>query len=633
MATLPSQIQIAELDYDQIVANLVTFMKADPTFSDYDFSGSGLRLLSRVLAYVTFYNSYYLSAAVNESFLDTAQLRSSVVSHAKMLGYNSHGVRSASYDANVTVTVSNTTPSTITLPKNTQFVLQSNTSATFYNVADSELTQNTSDSTYQGTDITLVEGIAAQYRFTVDLNNTTQRFIIPNANADFSRVSVTVQTSATVNTTTTFTEATNLLLANSTSNIFLVSEAYGGFAELKFGNDVIGASLENSNIVIVDYYISSGAAGNNIRGPFSIDDTSIAGLVTGVTAAIDTNTVPSTGGDDQETIEDVRYLAPLTYATQNRTVTADDYKTLILQNYSASIAAITVFGGEEGNPTDPAERPVYGRVYIAIKPTYGLRLTETLKSTIVETLVKPHSIVGVIPEIIDPDYVYLIVTAQVQYDPKTTTRTKQQLATVVAAAIDTYANENIEKFDTSFRFSRLTRAIDDADPTISSSLTQIELQKRVFPNLGASNTLVVKFGGALYKSGTVSAILEATSHRFSYLDSAGTSYENCFVRESAGALDVVTYVTQSGVRTLTVIDTAVGTLDVATGVMRLANFAPQTIEGGAVDIWFTALPAAGDMTPKLNRMYTVETDTITVEVIDSTTVSPDVGFHQGGRLR
>ena len=144
---------------------------------------------------------------------------------------------------------------------------------------------------------------------------------------------------------------------------------------------------------------------------------------------------------------------------------------------------------------------------------------------------------------------------------------------------------------------------------------------------------MVKFGGALYKAGTDSAILEATSHRFSYLDSTGTSYEDCFIRESAGALDVVTYVTQSGVRTLTVIDTAVGTLDVATGVMRLANFAPQTIEDDAVDIWFTALPASSDLTPELNRMYTIETDTITVEVVDSTTVSPDVGFHQGGRLR
>ena len=246
-----------------------SFMKADPTFSDYDFSGSGLRLLSRVLAYVTFYNSYYLSAAVNESFLDTAQLRSSVVSHAKMLGYQSHGVQSATYEANVTVILSDTSAATITLPKNTQFVLQSNSSAVFYNLDDTYLSQNTTTANnYEGTGITLIEGRPAQYRFTVDTLDPTQRFIIPNANIDFSHISVTVQSGQT---SVTFENADDMLLANSSSNIFLVSEAYDGYPELVFGNGVIGKALENGSVVIADYYISSGAAGNNIRGPFRIE--------------------------------------------------------------------------------------------------------------------------------------------------------------------------------------------------------------------------------------------------------------------------------------------------------------------------------------------------------------------------
>ena len=630
MAGPSSQIQIANLDYDQILDNLVTFMKADPTFSDYDFSGSGLRLLSRVLAYVTFYNSYYLSAAVNESFLDTAQLRSSVVSHAKMLGYNSHGTRSATYTANVTMVMSNNAPATITLPKNTQFALQSNTQFTFYNVEDAELTQNTSNTfIYATSNVTLVEGRTAQYRFTVDTNDPTQRFIIPNANVDFSRLTVRVQVSPTVNTTTSFTEASNLLLANSTSNIFLVSEAYDGYPELKFGNGIIGKALENGNIVIVDYYISRGAAGNNIRGPFRINDT-IAGLQQGVTDTPDANTTPSIGGSDIEDIENIRYLAPLTYAAQNRCVTTEDYKSVILQDWTEYISAINVFGGEEGDPNDPNERPLYGRVFIAIKPTFGQRLTQAVKSTIVQNVIRPHSIVGVIPEVIDPDYVFLIITTQVKYDPRATTRTKQQLATAVSGAIDTYANENIEKFNTSFRFSRLTRAIDDADEAISSSLTRIELQKRIFPIVGVNNSLVVKFGAALYKNGSESALLEPTSHRFTYLDHEQVEYENCFLREKNGIIDVVAYDSN---RNLTVIDDAIGTLDVTTGVMRLANFAPQSIEDNAVDIWVNALPDTGDLTPTLNRLFTVEADTITVELVDETTTSPSTGFYQGGRLR
>jgi hypothetical protein len=638
MATLPSQIRIAELDYDQILANLVEFMKADPAFSDYDFSGSGLRLLSRVLAYVTFYNSYYLSAAVNESFLDTAQLRSSVVSHAKMLGYQSHGTRSATYLANVTVVSSNTQPTTITLPKNTQFVLQSNSSVTFYNLADAQLTQNTTGNTYEASSVTLIEGRPAQYRFTVDTNDPTQRFIIPNANADFAHMTVTVQTSATVNTTTTFVEGSDLLLANSTTPIYLVSEAYDGYPELKFGNGVIGKALENGNIVIVDYYISSGAAGNRVRGPFRINDTSIPNLVRGVTATPDANTVASAGGDDVEDIEDIRYLAPLTYNTQNRAVTTDDYKAIILEDYSPSIAAITVFGGEEGDPNDPNERPLYGRVFIAIKPTTGVRLTQPVKDAIVERTIKPHSIVGVIPQVIDPDYIYLIITTQVKYDPRATTLTKQQLSTAIQDAIDTYANENIEKFNTSFRFSRLIRSIDDADASISSSLTRVELQKRVFPALGVKNSIVVKFGAALYKDGTESVLLEPTSHRFSYLDHEQVEWQNCFLQEQDGIVNVVTYeTTVNGATTLTrtrkTIDDSVGTLDRMTGVMRLANFAPQTIEGGELDIWLNALPDSGDLTPSLNRLFTVDADTITVELTSDSDTSPSAGFYQGGRLR
>ena len=641
MATLPSQIRIAELDYDQILANLVEFMKADPTFSDYDFSGSGLRLLSRVLAYVTFYNSYYLSAAVNESFLDTAQLRSSVVSHAKMLGYQSHGVQSATYEANVTVILSDTSAATITLPKNTQFVLQSNSSAVFYNLDDTYLSQNTTTANnYEGTGITLIEGRPAQYRFTVDTLDPTQRFIIPNANIDFSHISVTVQSGQT---SVTFENADDMLLANSSSNIFLVSEAYDGYPELVFGNGVIGKALENGSVVIADYYISSGAAGNNIRGPFRIQSPSIANFVNGATAPVDANTVLSSGGSDVESIENIRYLAPLTYGTQNRAVTVDDYKAVILGEYSRYISAITIFGGEDGDPSDPDERPYYGRVFIAIKPATGVRFTQAFKESIITNIIKPHSIVGVLPQVIDPDYIYLIITTQAKYDPRATTRTRQQLSTAIIDAVDTYAEQYIEKFDTSFRFSRLTRAIDDADPAISSSLTRIELQKRIVPTLGVSNSLIVKFGTGLFKDGNNSVLLEpsqSTGHRFSYLDHDGVEVNNCFLRERDGIIDVVVYVTTESTvngtttitRTLNVIDDAVGTIDITTGVMRLANFAPMTIENNAVDIWVNALPNSGDLSPTLNRMFTVERDTITVEVVDETAATP-VSFYQGGRLR
>ena len=181
MPTTPAQLPITELDYDQILSNLVDFMKDDPAFSDYDFTGSGLRLLSRVLAYVTFYNNYYVTAAVNESFLDTAQLRSSIVSHAKMLGYNAHGTQSAEITTNVTAVMTSSSATSVTLPKNTKFELANDTSYLFYTTDDTTLIQNTTTANnYEASDVLLVEGRPGSFQFTVDVNDPTQRFIIPN---------------------------------------------------------------------------------------------------------------------------------------------------------------------------------------------------------------------------------------------------------------------------------------------------------------------------------------------------------------------------------------------------------------------------------------------------------------------
>tara|TARA_R110000868_G_scaffold79604_32_gene226495 strand:+ start:3047 stop:4942 length:1896 start_codon:yes stop_codon:yes gene_type:complete len=630
--TTPAQIRISELDFDQILTNLVEFMKADPTFSDYDFTGSNLRLIARTLAYVTFYNNYYLSAAVNESFLDTAQLRSSVVSHARMLGYRTHGTVSATYDANVVLVMSNTAPQTITLPRNTKFELQSNTSYVFYTVDDSTLEQNSTSLYYEASDVMLVEGRPATYQFVVDVNDPTQRFIIPNANVDFAHIRVYVQDSVSSNTRTLYTEATNLVTISNTDPIFLVHEAYSGYPELKFGNDIVGKKLEHGNVIIAEYYVSRGDGGNGIRGPFRINDTNISGLTRGVTATPDANTVVSHGGAGAEDLDQIRYLAPLAYTAQNRCVTAEDYKTMILASYGDSISAINVFGGEEGNPEDVLERPSYGHVYIVLKPTVGLRFTETARNTIVTSIIKPHSVIGVIPEVIDPDYIYTVISTQVLYNPKATTRTKQELATAVQNSISTFATNNLEKFNTAFRFSKLARAIDDTDVAISSSLTRIELQKRIYPTPDRSNSFTIKFGTPLYQNGTDSVILRASSHRFSYRDHTGTLYTNCYLTEANGVVSV-TGLSQDGPHTPIIVDDGVGTLDADTGVMTLANFAPVTVEDNAVDIWINVLPRRTDLVATSNRLFTLDADNITVSLADDTLTLTATSFYQGGVLR
>ena len=639
MPTTPAQLPITELDYDQILSNLIAFMKDDPTFSDYDFTGSGLRLLSRVLAYVTFYNNYYVTAAVNESFLDTAQLRSSIVSHAKMLGYNAHGTQSAVITTNVTAIMTSSSATSVTLPKNTKFELANDTSYLFYTTDDTALLQNTTTANnYEASDVLLVEGRPAEYRFTVDVNDPTQRFIIPNANASFSHISVVVQESATANTRTTFLQPTNVALVDGANAVFLVSEAYSGYPELTFGNDVVGKKLVHGNIVLVDYYISRGAAGNGIRGPFTINDPSFSGLARGVTETIDADTVASYNGTDAEDVDQIRYIAPLMYSAQNRCVTGEDYKALILAEYGDSIAAINVFGGEEGNPNDANERPAYGHVYIALKPKVGLRFTDSTHDIIMQTVVAPRQVIGVLPEIVIPDYVYVVIATKALYDTKATTKSKDQLVEAIKTGISEYATTAVEKFDTAFRFSRLARAIDDTDPAISSSLTRVEIQKRIQPTLNASNSLTLKFGGPLLRTGTESVILPAiqeTGHRFGYTAANGTSFTNCYFAETGDVLQVVGLANTdtSAAQTLVVVQDSIGTVNTTTGVVTISGFIPTDIEGDKLDIRLNALPVRSDLVPSLNRLFTVDTTSIRVDVADDAVTTAANDFYQGGVLR
>jgi hypothetical protein len=639
MATTPAQLPITELDYDQILSNLVTFMKDDPTFSDYDFTGSGLRLLSRVLAYVTFYNNYYVTAAVNESFLDTAQLRSSIVSHAKMLGYNSHGTQSAVITTNVTATMTSSSATSVTLSKNTKFELNDDTSYLFYTVDDTALLQNTTTANnYEASDVLLVEGRPADYQFTVDVNDPTQRFIIPNANADFSHISVVVQESASANTRTTFLQPTNVALVNEANAIFLVSEAYNGYPELTFGNGVIGKKLLHGNIVLVDYYISRGAAGNGIDGPFTINDPSFSGLARGVTATIDADTVASYNGSDAEDVDQIRYIAPLMYSAQNRCVTGDDYKSLILAEYGDSIAAINVFGGEEGNPNDAKERPAYGHVYIALKPKVGLRFTDSTHNNIMQTVVIPRQVIGVLPEIVVPDYVYVVIATKALYDTKATTRSKDAMVAAIKTSITDYATTAVEKFDTAFRFSRLARAIDDTDPAISSSLTRVEIQKRMYPTLNASNTLTLKFGTPLLRTGNASAILpttQLTGHRFGYTAANGTSFTNCYFAEANNVLQVVALsnTTTSAAQTQVVVQDSIGAVDITTGIVTITGFIPTGIEDDDLDIRLNVLPVRSDLVPSLNRIFTIDATSIRVDVADDAVTTAANDFYQGGVLR
>ena len=135
MATNDKRLTVTEFDFDEVKANLKTFLKAQNEFTDYDFEGSGMSVLLDLLAYNTHYLGFNMNMLANEMFLDSASLRSSIVSHAKMLGYTPSSVSAPI--ATIDVTLNNSGLSSATISAGTKFSTSvNNTTYNFVTVSD-----------------------------------------------------------------------------------------------------------------------------------------------------------------------------------------------------------------------------------------------------------------------------------------------------------------------------------------------------------------------------------------------------------------------------------------------------------------------------------------------------------------
>ena len=364
------KMEITQLDFDTIKGNLKTYMKGQSEFTDYDFEGSGLNVLLDVLAYNTHYNAFMANMAANEMFLDTAVKRNSVTSHAKALGYTPTSTKAPV--AYVDVTVNNANTASVTMTAGHAFnTTISGTTYQFVNTT-ARILQPTAG-IYVYSNIPIYEGTWVTTKFTKDVNDADQKFIIPNDNVDISTLSVTVQTSAEDTTLTTFTKANNLVEVKSTTNAFFIQETVDSEWEVYFGDGVVGAALIDANIVILSYVVTNGTQANGANSFTSA--TPISGF-SDITIATQT---AAADGAAQEGIDAIKYNAPFSYAAQNRTVTAADYKAVIPQLY-ANVKALAVWGGEYNSPA------VYGKVYISILPKTGTSLTTATKTSIINLL-------------------------------------------------------------------------------------------------------------------------------------------------------------------------------------------------------------------------------------------------------
>lgn len=502
-----ARLNISDLDFDQIKQNLKTYLKQQNTFQDYDFEGSGLSVLLDILAYNTHYNSYYLNMVANESFLDTAILRDSVVSHAKTLGYTPYSITAPMATINLTVESGNTTPDIITLSRGFSFSsdLLDQTSYNFTLLEDAVATK--SGTAFYFEDLQIYEGTLNTYQFTHNqTSNPKATFILPNSNIDTSTIKVSVAPNAGNTFTEVYNLATDILDVTVTSSVFFLQEDKNGNYKIYFSDGTIGKALTDGAVITVSYLVTNGATANKTSA--FVPNTGVNGL-TNITI---TTTNVAAGGSSRESIDEIKFSAASQFTTQNRLVTFKDYESYIKKSYP-NVDSLSVWGGEDETP------PSYGKVYIALKPKTNYFISETEKQRIIDEIIKPKAIVAVSAEIRDAKFLYLLVRNTVKYDKSKTTSSTNAITTAIRNAIVNYSNINLNKFNATFILSKLQDVVDGVDTnTIAGSETLLRLEKRFALKLGQSTTYEIDYNALLHR-GTSTNKLE--SSQFTIFDTVG----------------------------------------------------------------------------------------------------------------
>jgi hypothetical protein len=477
MAGANSHIQVTDLDFNTIKTNFKTFLQSQDVLKDYNYEGSVLSTLLDILAYNTQYNAYYLNMVANEMFLDSALLRSSVVSQAKILNYTPKSATAPS--AVINLTINQVTDTSVTLPKFTTFMSSAIDGVNYNFVTTDSYTKNAVSGVVNFNNVTIKQGIPSSLSFTVDsTKNPTYTFEIPETMVDTSTITVTVQQTSSNTTLQIFELASNYLILNGTSKVYFLQESLTGTYQVYFGDGVLGQKLIDGNIVNISYIVTQGSAS------YGANNFKLMNTVAGYSNTVVTTVSSATKGSSKESIDSIKFQAPKSYSSQGRAVSKNDYITALQQNtLGISFDAVNVWGGEENNP------PVYGQVFVAIKPSGGYFLTNTQKQRLISEVINPISVLTVTPTIVDPDYTYLQINANVYYDPTQTTLTSAQISSGVKTALQNYGLTNLNTFNSTFNSYAVLTAIQNYDPSIISSEFSLKLQKKFFPLLGNSSNI------------------------------------------------------------------------------------------------------------------------------------------------
>ena len=515
-----SLLSVKNLDFDEIKADLKNYLSSQELFKDYNFDGSGLSILLDVLAYNTHHMSFYSNMIANESFLDSCVLRDSAVSLSKSLGYSPRSRRGAEVVVDIKLNYSGT--------NNNSVISQANTKS--LRILKNELFSCTKDGinyifyatetfyfAYEGLDnqnkpviwarnVVLREGKLRTKTFVVNNSmGVDQRFIIEDETLDDRSLLVFVRKSATESegSDIPWSKSSNILDNGPDSRVYFFQETYEGNYELYFGDGIFGKAPEQGNIIFVTYASCLGQDGNGIGINDNPPSTQTYRYISSQNFSNQYTFVPyiqknsngsvatSFGGQDKESRESMKYYAPKFYETQNRAVTLNDYIAILQKEYSGSVRSIYAWGGEDNDP------PEYGKVFVSVRPRYGLFLSQREKISMEKTLLGSKSVVTVTPSVVDPDYLYISPKVNVKYEIENSSLTPEILREAIITYIRNFGLQNLSAFEKNFYSSRMNNNIININESIKSSTTSVFFSKLVYPKFNTKYTYKINFENSL----------------------------------------------------------------------------------------------------------------------------------------
>ncbi|AIX28426.1 baseplate wedge subunit [Synechococcus phage ACG-2014j] len=558
--------QVANLDFEDIKVALKEYIRAQSDFTDYDFDGSVLSTLIDTLAYNTYYTAFNANLVVNELFIDSATLRDNVVAIAKQLGYRPKGITSPTAYVSFNITYgSPTTDTELLLKKGTGFISSYDNNIYQYITLEDVTGQVVNDvATFDNVEVR--EGTQILNTFTVNTSLKSQKFVLDNQNIDTNTIRVKVYPSGG-NFNESYLVADNILNVDSTSKVFFIEEIEDDRYEILLGDGVLGKKVDNGSRVEVSYITTSGPESNGVRTfVFSGVIENQNGASPNSFSTIITNVVASSGGEEKESIKNIKTNAPKMYGTQDRAVTAQDYSAIIRKVYP-SVSDIIIFGGEDQDP------PEYGKVFIVLKPTDASFLSSLTKQEIISDL-KKYMVASVRPVIVDPSILFVELTSKIFYNGESTDLKPPQIRDKVIGSVQSYLDvSDIEKFNGKFRFSKLVSVIDDADPAINSNLTEVTMRKDFYPSLNSTFYYEVCFQNAFDKD-CEEPTLSSTGFRV-------TEYPTFDVYLEDRDSKIVLYRIDSVTGEKVVLDSNVGDIDYEKGELKM--YALTIIKGSFFD--------------------------------------------------